>query len=363
MHTFQVDLGERSYPIYIGQELLGSSMPLSQHIKGQGFIVSNTTVAPLYLNKLQTSLADQKISHFLIPDGEQHKTMRTLNQIFDVLMAQKHDRETTLIALGGGVVGDITGFAAACYQRGVNFIQIPTTLLAQVDSSVGGKTGVNHASGKNMLGAFHQPQCVIADVSTLNTLSDRELKSGLAEVIKYGMLGDREFFSWLETNLDLLLSRDPEALVFAIERSCQNKARIVAQDERETGQRALLNLGHTFGHAIETFTSYKEWTHGEAVAMGMCLAAHFSARTGRLNSTDAIQCCELIKRAGLPTKPPAIQASKFIELMHGDKKSRSGTINLVLMSAIGESVLTSDYDEAELTQFLSAYPKQGQRNA
>ena len=279
MKTLNVDLEERSYPIYIGQGLLTQASLLTGHISGkQALIVSNETVAPLYLDKVQSMLAEFNHQAVILPDGEKYKNLEVLNQIYDALLTHKFDRSVTLIALGGGVVGDMTGFAAATYQRGVNFIQIPTTLLSQVDSSVGGKTGVNHPLGKNMIGAFHQPKCVIADTDTLNTLPDKELSAGIAEVIKYGVLGDLEFFHWLETNLVHMLRRDPEALAYSIERSCQDKADIVAADEKESGKRALLNLGHTFGHAIETYVGYGEWLHGEAVATGMLMAADLSRK-------------------------------------------------------------------------------------
>jgi len=278
METLNVELKERSYPIFIGTGILGQAELIRPYIHGrQVMIVTNETIAPLYLELCKAALNDFQVESVILPDGEQYKNLDTLNSIFDALLTHRFNRHATLIALGGGVIGDITGFAASAYQRGIPFIQIPTTLLAQVDSSVGGKTAVNHPLGKNMIGAFYQPQCVIADIKTLNTLEDRQLKSGIAEVIKYGLINDPEFFSWLETNMDKLLQRDHEALTYAIKRSCQDKADIVSMDETEQGVRALLNLGHTFGHAIETGMGYGQWLHGEGVAAGICMAAHLSA--------------------------------------------------------------------------------------
>jgi len=357
MKTLNVDLGDRSYPIFIGPNLLGNAGLIRPYIKGkQVMIVSNTTVAPLYLNKVKNMLDGFQVAEVILPDGEKYKTLNVLNDIFSALLENAFDRSCTLIALGGGVVGDMTGFAAASYQRGVNFIQIPTTLLSQVDSSVGGKTGVNHSLGKNMIGAFHQPQAVIADTNTLNTLEDRELSAGIAEVIKYGLLGDAEFADWLENNMDKLLARDPDALSFAIERSCQDKADIVASDEKESGQRALLNLGHTFGHAIETGMGYGEWLHGEAVACGMLIAAEMSMRLGWITEADVMRIDNLIDRASLPTRAPAkITTDKFIELMGRDKKALGGQIRLVLLKAIGESVVTADYPSDILRESLDAH--------
>ncbi len=354
MHTLNVDLGERRYPIHIGAGLLGRSELLAPHIPGrQVLVVSNETVAPLYLERLSAGLTGFRQHNVILPDGEQYKTLDVLNRIFDALLQNRCDRDITLIALGGGVIGDITGFAAASYQRGVNFIQVPTTLLAQVDSSVGGKTGVNHPLGKNMIGAFYQPRCVIADTTTLNTLPDRELSAGLAEVIKYGLIRDAVFFSWLESNLDTLLVRNPGVLAYAIERSCHNKAEVVVADERESGQRALLNFGHTFGHAIETGMGYGTWLHGEAVATGMCMAARLSQRLGWIDSIDVTRIETLITRAQLPTQPPTeLDATRFLDLMAADKKVKDGCVRLVLLKSIGESLVSGDYDPAQLLAFL-----------
>lgn len=357
MKTLQVDLGERSYPIYIGSNLLGRADLMLPHVSGQQvMVVSNETVAPLYLEQVMASLSGKTVESVILPDGEKFKSLETLNQIFDTLLTRRCDRKTTLVALGGGVVGDMTGFAAACYQRGIPYIQIPTTLLAQVDSSVGGKTGVNHALGKNMIGAFHQPLCVIADTDTLNTLDDRELSAGLAEVIKYGLIGDGQFLNWLEKNMQALLARDSQALAFAIERSCQDKAKIVAADEREQGVRALLNLGHTFGHAIETGTGYGEWLHGEAVAVGMLMAVDLSVRMGWIGQADFHRIENIISRAGLPTRAPAkLDSEHFLSLMAVDKKAAGGKIRLVLLKAIGEAVLSDDYPQQALRQTLDEH--------
>ncbi|MGB8144932.1 MAG: 3-dehydroquinate synthase, partial [Chromatiaceae bacterium] len=300
--SIQVALGDRAYPIHIGQQLLADPGWYQPHIRGrQVMVVTNVTVAPLYLTQVEQALAGYQVAQVILPDGEQYKTLEVWNRIFDGLLGNRFGRDCTLIAMGGGVVGDMAGFAAACYQRGVAFIQVPTTLLAQVDSSVGGKTGVNHPLGKNMIGAFHQPRAVIIDTDTLNTLPDREIAAGLAEVIKYGLIRDPAFFGWLEDRMPALLARDSEALAEAIERSCQNKAEVVAADEREAGQRALLNLGHTFGHAIETGMGYGTWLHGEAVGAGMCLAADLSHRLGWLAADDLVRARALIAAAGLPT--------------------------------------------------------------
>lgn len=357
MITLQVDLGERSYPIYIGQDLLEQPGLLTQHIRGKRvMIVSNETVAPLYLEKVKASLSSFDCHQVILPDGEKFKNLDVLNTIFTELLTQNFDRGSTLIALGGGVVGDMTGFAAACYQRGVDFIQIPTTLLAQVDSSVGGKTGVNHAMGKNMIGAFHQPNCVIADTNTLNTLEDNQLRAGIAEVIKYGLLGDYEFLEWLEKNMDSLLSRDPQALAFAIERSCQDKADIVAADEKESGKRALLNLGHTFGHAIETSTGYGAWLHGEAVGTGMLMAADMSMRLGWIDNAALERCQNLIKQAKLPTRlPKNMTEDDFMSLMLRDKKTLDGNIRLVLLKDLGNAIISGDYDKTCLQETLTNF--------
>lgn len=354
MQTLNVELGPRRYPIHIGQGLLREPGLLKACIPGSRVaVVTNTTVAPLYLEPLLKQLAPWNPVQVLLPDGEVHKTLDVLNRIFSALLENRCDRKTTLIALGGGVVGDMTGFAAATYQRGVPFIQIPTTLLAQVDSSVGGKTGVNHALGKNMIGAFHQPQCVIVDTDTLNTLPDKELSAGLAEVIKYGLIGNPEFFVWLEQNLDKILKRDPAALSYAIERSCADKASVVAADEREAGSRALLNLGHTFGHAIETGAGYGAWLHGEAVAAGLCMAADLSRRLGWLSPQDVARIEKLVQRAGLPTRAPrSLSGAQLRELMGVDKKVEAGKLRLVLPKGLGHAVITSDVPPALLAETL-----------
>ena len=355
MRQLKVDLGDRSYPIYISSDLIGSAS-IASHIKGkQVCIVTNETIAPLYLAQLQASLAEFQCDTVILPDGEQHKTLATLNQIFDQLLSARHNRTTTLIALGGGVVGDMTGFAAASYQRGVDFIQIPTTLLSQVDSSVGGKTGVNHALGKNMIGAFHQPNCVLADTGALTTLPSRELAAGLAEVIKYGLICDFEFFVWLEDNIDALLACDADALAYAIERSCQNKADVVAQDEREGGIRAILNLGHTFGHAIETAQGYGNWLHGEAVAAGMVMAADLSCRLGWISEADVSRVKTLLQRAALPIAAPTdMTEEQFLSLMAVDKKVLDGRLRLVLLASMGKAVVTDDVDLGLLRKTLGA---------
>ena len=349
MKTLTVELGSRSYPIHIGQQLLGHADLLTTHIHSrQVMIVTNDTIAPLYLENVRQQLSDFDTAAVILPDGEQYKTLDTLNTIFTALLEQRFNRDCTLVALGGGVVGDITGFAAASYQRGVAFLQIPTTLLAQVDSSVGGKTGVNHPLGKNMIGAFHQPGCVVIDTDTLDTLDDRQLSAGLAEVIKYGLIRDAGFFDWLEANMTALRSRDKQALAYAIERSCSIKAEIVAADERESGQRALLNLGHTFGHAIETCTGYGNWLHGEAVATGMLMAADLSARHGWLSAEAVQRTKQLLQQAALPTSPPAdMNETQFMNLMAIDKKVVEGELRLVLLKGIGDAIVTGAY-KAEL---------------
>ncbi|MDX1696906.1 MAG: 3-dehydroquinate synthase [Thiohalobacterales bacterium] len=356
MNTLTVDLGERSYPIHIGQGLLGQAELLSPHITGrQVMLVSNTTIAPLYQDRVMASLGGFDVASVILPDGEQYKTLDTLDMIFTALLEQRFNRGCTLVALGGGVVGDITGFAAASYQRGVAFIQIPTTLLAQVDSSVGGKTGVNHALGKNMIGAFHQPRAVIIDTDTLDTLDDRQLAAGLAEVIKYGLIHEAGFFDWLEQNIIALKARDKTALASAIERSCAIKAEIVAADERESGMRALLNLGHTFGHAIETGTGYGTWLHGEAVATGMLMAADLSARHGWLDTGDVQRIEAILKAADLPTLPPdTMDERRFMDLMAVDKKVIDGGLRLVLLKRIGEAFVTADFEPGLLSETLTA---------
>jgi 3-dehydroquinate synthase len=350
MTTLTVDLGERSYPIYIGDSLLGQTDLLKQHIPGNSaLIVSNETVAPLYLEKTRSMLSGLRHEAVILPDGEKFKNLEVLNQIYDGLLRNHFDRNTTVIALGGGVVGDMAGFAAASYQRGVHLIQIPTTLLSQVDSSVGGKTGVNHALGKNMIGAFYQPRAVIADTDTLDTLPDRELSAGIAEIIKYGLISNAEFFGWLEQNMPALLDRDKPALSYAIELSCQSKADIVAADERESGKRALLNLGHTFGHAIENAMGYGEWLHGEAIGAGMCMAATMSNQMGWMCDEDTQRTINLVKQAGLPTTAPqSMTVERFLKLMSVDKKVLDGVLRLVLMKGIGQSLVTSDYKPEDL---------------
>ena len=353
MLTLNVALSERSYPIYIGSGLIDGDL-LRRHVRArQVLVVTNTTIAPLYLDRVIAALPGLQVDTLQLPDGEKFKTLSVLEQVFDKLLEARHARTTTLIALGGGVIGDMVGFAAACYQRGVDFIQVPTTLLAQVDSSVGCKTAVNHPRGKNMIGAFHQPKAVIIDTDVLSTLPAREFSAGLAEVIKYGLIRDREFYRWITVNIDALLARDPALLSEAILRSCQNKADIVAEDETEQGSRALLNLGHTFGHAIETATGYTSWLHGEAVAAGMVMAAQLSAELGWLAQDDVNGLASVLVRAGLPVRPPrGMSARQCRELMALDKKVHDGSLRLVLLRAIGDGVITADYDEAVLMRML-----------
>jgi 3-dehydroquinate synthase len=357
MNTLTVELGDRSYPIYIGAGLLDRGDLLTAALAGrQVMVVTNEVIAPLYLERVVRSLAGYQVAHVVLPDGEQHKNLEALNEIVGQLLRHRFSRNCTLIALGGGVIGDIAGFAAACYQRGVAYVQIPTTLLAQVDSAVGGKTAVNHPLGKNMIGAFHQPRAVIADTDTLRTLPDRELAAGMAEIIKYGLIRDAEFFAWLERNIVRLLEREPETLACAIERSCRNKAEVVAADERESGMRALLNLGHTFGHAIETALDYRDWLHGEAVAAGMIMAADLSRRIGWLKATDERRIRALVAAATLPLKPPAgLNAGRLRELMNVDKKARDGVLHLVLLKDIGAAVVTNQYPPAELAATLAHF--------
>lgn len=357
MRTLTVELGERSYPIYIGQNLLDNAELLRRHLDSrQVLIVTNETVAPLYLEPLKAALEDRQLATVVLPDGEAYKTMDSAMTVFDVLLARRFSRSAHLVALGGGVIGDLTGFAAACYQRGIPFIQIPTTLLAQVDSSVGGKTAVNHPHGKNMIGAFHQPKCVIADMSTLHTLPARELSAGLAEVIKYGLIRDPEFCEWLEANMDGLMARDADLLAQAVERSCLNKAQVVAADERECGERATLNLGHTFGHAVETGLGYGEVLHGEAVAIGMCQAADLSRRMGWLSEADVNRVVQLLARAGLPTVPPgSLDADGFLKHMAVDKKNIEGELRLILLKQIGRATLPMPVEVARLRETLETY--------
>lgn len=354
MRTLRVDLGERGYPIYIGQDLLAQDL-IRQHVRSQQvLVVSNKVIADLYLEPVLKGLEGLQCDVLLLDEGEQHKNLTTLNLIFDELLARGHNRTTTLVALGGGVVGDMVGFAAACYQRGVDFIQVPTTLLSQVDSSVGGKTAVNHALGKNMIGAFYQPKAVIIDTNVLNSLPQRELSAGLAEVIKYGLIRDRDFYQWLQSNMPGLMQRNPELLAEAIERSCINKAEVVADDETEQGNRALLNFGHTFGHAIETATNYSSWLHGEAVGAGMMMAAQFSADLGWLANDELEPLRAMLEAAGLPTAPPSTMAADdFLQLMARDKKVLSGAIRLVLLKSVGEAVVTEDFSIEALTSSLT----------
>lgn len=356
MKTLTVDLADRSYPIFIGESLISNPELFTPYINGkQVMIVSNTTVAPLYLDQLKSSLSQYDVDEVILPDGEEYKNLDTLNLIFDALLSKRHNRTTTLIALGGGVIGDMTGFAASCYQRGVDFIQVPTTLLSQVDSSVGGKTAVNHPLGKNMIGAFYQPKAVIADISVLKTLPQRELSAGIAEVIKYGLICNTEFYNWLNVNMETLAAYDVDALATAVELSCLDKAAVVAQDEREGGIRAILNLGHTFGHAIETNQGYGVWLHGEAVAAGMVMAADLSWRLGNISQQEVHDLQSLLKRAQLPCVPPAeMSNSDFIDLMQVDKKVLDGKLRLVLLTSIGEAVVTSDFAIETLNETLSA---------
>lgn len=356
MRTLQVDLGERSYPIHIGADLLSKAELFAPHIAGkQVAIVTNETVAPLYLERLTQTLAGYKVQPIVLPDGESFKNWETLQLIFDGLLTARHDRRTTIIALGGGVIGDMAGFAAACYQRGVDFIQVPTTLLSQVDSSVGGKTGINHPLGKNMVGAFYQPKAVLIDTATLRTLPPRELSAGLAEVIKYGLICDAPFLDWLETHMEALLALEPTALTEAIERSCAAKARVVGADERESGIRATLNLGHTFGHAIETHMGYGVWLHGEAVAAGTVMALEMSRRLGWIDATERDRSMRLLRAAGLPIVPPQeMTPAHFLEHMAVDKKVIDGQLRLVLLSRLGEAVVTADYPGNILDETLSA---------
>lgn len=348
--TLTVDLGNRSYPIVIGAGLIDSGFDLSPYLAGSScLIVSNETVAPLYLDKLRKCLPDAGVSFHSLPDGESHKSMATVESILDELVGARAGRDSTIVALGGGVVGDIAGFAAACYMRGVAFMQVPTTLLAQVDSSVGGKTGVNHPGGKNLIGAFHQPRIVLIDTDTLSTLPDRELRAGLAEVIKYGAIVDRAFFGWLEANMTLLLARDSDALIHAIRRSCELKAQVVAEDERESGRRALLNFGHTFGHAIENSMGYGEWLHGEAVAAGMVMAARMSG----MDQEEQDRLEALILAAGLPVSPPPVGSDQLRDAMQMDKKAQANKLRFVLLRQLGDAFITGEYSMDVLEKTLS----------
>jgi len=349
MASISVALGERSYPIEVGERLIDDPARYSPYLAGgKAAVVTSTVVAPLYLERVVRALraAGAQVIEIILPDGEEHKTWQTLNLVFDALLREHCDRHTTVVALGGGVVGDLAGFAAAVYQRGVSFIQVPTTLLAQVDSSVGGKTAVNHPLGKNMVGAFHQPQAVLSDVSTLQTLPARELRAGLAEVIKHGAISDPVFFDWLESNMDLLLGRDPGALTHAVVRSCEIKAAVVGADERESGLRATLNFGHTFGHAIESGLGYGRWVHGEAVGTGMVMAADLSARLGMIPQAESGRIRALVARAGLPVAGPAcLPADRYLELMAVDKKASRGKTRFILLERLGSAVLRGDIPE------------------
>ena len=355
MQTLTVGLGERSYPILIGARLLRSPPQISARIPGRDLLlVSNTSVAPLYLARLKLALADRRCVEVILPDGEQYKTLEYASRVLDVMVANRLGRDATVVALGGGVVGDLAGFVAACYQRGVAYVQVPTTLLAQVDSSIGGKTAVNHAGGKNLIGAFHQPVAVISDTELLASLPARELRAGLAEVIKYALIRDAAFFDWIEAHIGQLLAREDGALEHAICRSCQIKAQIVAHDEREQGERALLNLGHTFGHAIEAATGYVQWLHGEAVGVGLVLAADLSRRMGQLEPAVFERLVALLQRAGLPVEAPPIGAQRALDYMRIDKKVKAGRVRLVLLKGLGAAELTADYSDNALHETLAA---------
>lgn len=357
MQTLNVDLGDRSYPIFVGSGLIDNTQLLLPYVAGQQvMIVTNDTIAPIYLEKAKSLFPGKQVDAVVLPDGEAYKDLTHLNLIYDALLEKQHNRTTTLVAFGGGVIGDMTGYAAASYQRGVDFIQIPTTLLSQVDSSVGGKTGVNHRLGKNMIGAFHQPKCVLIDINSLSTLPDRELSAGIAEVIKYGLITDSVFLEWLEQNMDSLLARDQEALVHAVITSCSAKADVVAQDEREGGIRAILNLGHTYGHAIETHEGYGNWLHGEAVAAGMVMAADLSCRLGWISESDLDRASKIIASAKLPVSSPAgMSTADFKALMAVDKKVVDGKLRLVLLKALGQAVVTSDFNLDEFEAGLASF--------
>ena len=361
MRTLNVELGERAYPIHIGPGLLGDAALLAPLRSRRLKVLTDSNVAQHYLQPLLEALGLGAADAMVIPAGEEQKTWDNASRVLDWMLSARLARDACLVALGGGVIGDLAGFCAAIYQRGIDFVQIPTTLLAQVDSSVGGKTGVNHARGKNMIGAFHQPQLVIADSNTLKTLPKRELLAGLAEVIKYGMLADGGFFTWLEQNIGGILALDGAAATRTIERCCELKAGIVAQDEHESvsgGPRALLNLGHTFGHAIETYTGYTQWLHGEAVATGLCMAADMSARLGWIAAGDAARCIALIEKSGLPVKTPkGMRPEHFMELMAHDKKVAAGKLRLVLMRGIGDAVLSRDFDATALQATLAHFAR------
>jgi 3-dehydroquinate synthase len=359
--TVEVELGDRTYPIYIGSGLLAGGDLLRKHVPGNtALVVTNETVAPLYLDRVVAALSEGgeiRVEVVILPDGEEHKNMDVLMKVFDKALDARLDRQTTFVALGGGVIGDMTGFAAASYQRGVHFVQIPTTVMAMVDSSVGGKTGVNHPSGKNMIGAFYQPRCVLIDTETLSTLPDREYASGMAEVVKYGLIRDADFFEWLEKHVDALMKRDDALVVRAIERSCVNKAQVVALDEREGGVRATLNLGHTFGHAIETGIGYGEWLHGEAVSVGTVMAADMSLRLGWIDESVAARTLDLLKKFNLPVDvPECMTVETFEKLMAVDKKAANGKLRLILLKGeLGGCVFTADFDKTTLAETLDAF--------
>ena len=356
MQRLGINLGERRYPILIGPGLMDEPAIMAEAIGAQDvLVVTNEVVGPLYLDRLLAALRGKRAASVVLPDGEQHKTLEVMGRVLDALVLRRMNRDACIAALGGGVVGDVAGFAAACYQRGIDFVQVPTTLLAQVDSSVGGKTGVNHPGGKNLIGAFHQPRAVVSDTATLATLPPRELRAGLAEVIKYGLVADPGFLAWLEDALPELLALEPAALAHAIRRSCEIKAEIVAEDEREHGRRALLNLGHTFGHAIETAAGYGEWLHGEAVGVGMLLAADLSWRLGWIGEADLARVRELLARAGLPVTAPPIGAARALDLMAMDKKVLAGRIRLVLLSSLGAGVVSGDCPADALRATLAAH--------
>jgi 3-dehydroquinate synthase len=353
VQTLEVNVGHSRYAIAIGPGLLGDRAVLDRAVPGRSLlVVTDTTVAPLYLPRLRAGLGERRVAECVLPDGERFKTLQTAALVFDSLVEHKMNRDATVLALGGGVVGDIAGFAAACYQRGVALVQIPTTLLAQVDSSVGGKTGVNHPGGKNLIGAFHQPVAVLADTDTLATLPERQLRAGIAEVIKYGCTSDAVLFEWLEVNMGAVLARQPGALAHIIARSCEIKAQVVGRDEREAGLRAILNFGHTFGHAIEAATGYETFLHGEAVALGMLIAADFSHHLGLIDAQPAARLRALLARAGLPTRPPRIGAGRALELMKMDKKVLAGAVRLVLLERLGSAIVAGDYPAATLDAVL-----------
>jgi 3-dehydroquinate synthase len=355
VESLSVELDSRSYPIHIGAGLLARADLYRPYLAGgSAAIVTNDVIGPLYLPALRAGLAGARITEIIVPDGEQAKSWQALNSVFDALLKARCGRDTLMVALGGGVIGDLAGFAAAVYQRGIDFVQVPTTLLAQVDSSVGGKTAINHALGKNMIGAFHQPLAVVADIATLDTLPERELRAGLAEVIKHGLALDEGFTGWLESNMEKLLLRDRPALSYAVRRSCELKSAIVSADERESGMRALLNFGHTFGHAIEAGAGYGTWLHGEAVAAGMVMAAELSALMGHLNKNEVSRVRDLIRRGGLPIKGPTLAAERLIELMAGDKKASKGRTRFVLLESIGRAALHADVDERLVRQAIVA---------